>query len=279
MLRAQALKSEIIEQCQRVLARHKVPAAIRFVAGAGGLRCRQARAAPMRNVIITGGSRGLGFSIAIRLRDAGYRVDRRRPQGKRRDRRQRRPSRRALHFWPCDLADIDAIPALVKKIRGDVGPIYGLVNNAGHRHQRRARQDARRRHRAPGAAQHRFADGDDQACRARDDGRWRRRADREHLLDRRLDRVQRALGLWRDQGIAGRLHQVSGARGRAARDHRQRGRARLCRHRDDRGHGRRPARPGDAPQPAATGSPRPRTSPTRSNSCSATRRATSPVQC
>ena len=36
-----------------------------------------------------------------------------------------------LPFWPCDLADIDALRGLVKAIRADVGPIYGLVNNAG----------------------------------------------------------------------------------------------------------------------------------------------------
>jgi NAD(P)-dependent dehydrogenase (short-subunit alcohol dehydrogenase family) len=28
----------------------------------------------MRSVIVTGGSRGLGFAIACRLRDAGYRA-------------------------------------------------------------------------------------------------------------------------------------------------------------------------------------------------------------
>jgi 3-oxoacyl-[acyl-carrier protein] reductase len=36
-----------------------------------------------------------------------------------------------LHFWRCDLGEIDALPDLVKNIRKDVGPIYGLVNNAG----------------------------------------------------------------------------------------------------------------------------------------------------
>ncbi len=35
-----------------------------------------------------------------------------------------------LHFVPFDLSEIKAIPALIKKIRKDFGPIYGLVNNA-----------------------------------------------------------------------------------------------------------------------------------------------------
>jgi 3-oxoacyl-[acyl-carrier protein] reductase len=32
---------------------------------------------------------------------------------------------------PFDLAQIEGIPDLVKKLRKEFGPIYGLVNNAG----------------------------------------------------------------------------------------------------------------------------------------------------
>jgi 3-oxoacyl-[acyl-carrier protein] reductase len=84
----------------------------------------------MRNVIVTGGSRGLGLGIALRLRDAGYRaiiVARRESREIAADSGKPSP----LHFWPCDLAEIDALPDLVKRIRADIGPIYGLVNNAG----------------------------------------------------------------------------------------------------------------------------------------------------
>jgi 3-oxoacyl-[acyl-carrier protein] reductase len=82
---------------------------------------------PPRNVIVTGGSRGLGLGIAIRLRDAGYRVIAvARTAGS-----EIEAKTGSLHFWPCDLAGIDAIPALVKNIRAEFGPIYGLVNNAG----------------------------------------------------------------------------------------------------------------------------------------------------
>ena len=37
----------------------------------------------------------------------------------------------SLHFIPFDLCDVQNIPDLVKKMRKSVGPIYGLVNNAG----------------------------------------------------------------------------------------------------------------------------------------------------
>jgi 3-oxoacyl-[acyl-carrier protein] reductase len=37
----------------------------------------------------------------------------------------------SLHFVPFDLAEIEGISNLVKTMRKDFGPIYGLVNNAG----------------------------------------------------------------------------------------------------------------------------------------------------
>jgi 3-oxoacyl-[acyl-carrier protein] reductase len=37
----------------------------------------------------------------------------------------------SISFKPFDLADIEAIPQLVKGLRKEFGPIYGLVNNAG----------------------------------------------------------------------------------------------------------------------------------------------------
>jgi 3-oxoacyl-[acyl-carrier protein] reductase len=85
---------------------------------------------PERNVIVTGGSRGLGFGTAIKLRDAGFRVvvvARRESDEIAESSGKPTP----LHFWGCDLGEVDALPDLVKNIRKDVGPIYGLVNNAG----------------------------------------------------------------------------------------------------------------------------------------------------
>jgi 3-oxoacyl-[acyl-carrier protein] reductase len=83
-----------------------------------------------RNVIVTGGSRGLGFAIATRLRDSGYTaiiVARKQSDEIAADSGKPTP----LHFWTGDLEELDAIPELVKAIRKDVGPIYGVVNNAG----------------------------------------------------------------------------------------------------------------------------------------------------
>jgi 3-oxoacyl-[acyl-carrier protein] reductase len=90
----------------------------------------------MRNVIVTGASRGIGLAVARRLAAANYRVLAvARTSG-------------ASQFpllgvevgddlppgpmlVPCDLGRIDEIPQFVKKLHGIVGPIHALVNNAG----------------------------------------------------------------------------------------------------------------------------------------------------
>ncbi|HEX4388352.1 MAG TPA: SDR family NAD(P)-dependent oxidoreductase [Steroidobacteraceae bacterium] len=86
----------------------------------------------MRNVIVTGASRGLGLAIATALATAGYQVlavARTESEGLRR--LAAAPGAGAVHFRACDLAELAAIPALVSGLRKDFGPIYGLVNNAG----------------------------------------------------------------------------------------------------------------------------------------------------
>lgn len=88
----------------------------------------------MLNVIVTGGSRGLGLGIARKLSTAGYRViavARRESEqlaGVIRDHERGQPG--SLHFTAFDLGDLSGIPALIKGIRKDFGPIYGLINNA-----------------------------------------------------------------------------------------------------------------------------------------------------
>jgi 3-oxoacyl-[acyl-carrier protein] reductase len=85
----------------------------------------------VHNVIVTGGSRGLGLGIAKALCVAGYRViavARRQTEaleaaiGEAPDR---------LCFRPFDLADIAGIPNFVSGLRREYESIYGLVNNAG----------------------------------------------------------------------------------------------------------------------------------------------------
>jgi 3-oxoacyl-[acyl-carrier protein] reductase len=88
----------------------------------------------MRNAIVTGGSRGLGLGIARRLANSGFRVivvARTESEELALVKRQAEESGEWLHFVPSDLADIEGIPGLVKRLRQDFGPIYALVNNAG----------------------------------------------------------------------------------------------------------------------------------------------------
>src|ERR1035438_7367264 len=88
----------------------------------------------MRNVIVTGGSRGLGLGIAKRLSATGYRaIAIARKEGEefppaKQEADKTQPG--SLEFVAYDLAELAGIPDLVKKLRKDFGPIYGLVNNA-----------------------------------------------------------------------------------------------------------------------------------------------------
>ena len=77
----------------------------------------------MRNVIVTGGSRGLGLALVRTLTAAGYR-----PISIARKINADLAS--PIEQVPFDLADIEKIPELVKRLHKDFGPIYGLVNNA-----------------------------------------------------------------------------------------------------------------------------------------------------
>ena len=89
----------------------------------------------MLNVIVTGGSRGLGLGIARRLSDAGYRVIAiARKQNSElttamQEAELANPG--SFHFVPFDLSEIENISDLVRTLRKDFGAIYGLVNNAG----------------------------------------------------------------------------------------------------------------------------------------------------
>lgn len=88
----------------------------------------------MRNVVVTGGSRGLGLVVARRLAAEGYCV----VAIARKESRELAAAMRdaeaagsgALHFAPFDLGETDGIPALVKTLRRQYGRLYGLVNNA-----------------------------------------------------------------------------------------------------------------------------------------------------
>ncbi|HEY2137321.1 MAG TPA: SDR family NAD(P)-dependent oxidoreductase [Xanthobacteraceae bacterium] len=88
----------------------------------------------MRNVVVTGASRGIGLAIVRKLAAAGYAAiavaRRNSDQLKAAIDEAARAKRGALHFVPFDLAEIEKIPELVKNLRKEFGPLYGLVNNA-----------------------------------------------------------------------------------------------------------------------------------------------------
>lgn len=85
----------------------------------------------MKNVIVTGATRGLGLAIASDLAASGaYRVI---CAG-----RQMTPALDELiaaHpdatlYRPLDLEDLPALPSFVTSLTREIGPLYGLVNNA-----------------------------------------------------------------------------------------------------------------------------------------------------
>jgi 3-oxoacyl-[acyl-carrier protein] reductase len=87
-----------------------------------------------RSILVTGGSRGLGLAICQRLAGSGYRVI---AVARRKNKdltaalaQAERANKGTLHFIPFDLGEINKIPGLVRGLRKDFGPLFGLVNNA-----------------------------------------------------------------------------------------------------------------------------------------------------
>lgn len=85
----------------------------------------------MRNVLVSGGSRGVGLGVARKLSALGYCVIA----------LARKPSdalnaaiadapQDSLHFKAFDLSKVDEIPDMVRGLKAQFGPLYGLVNNA-----------------------------------------------------------------------------------------------------------------------------------------------------
>ena len=85
----------------------------------------------MQNVIVTGGSRGLGLAMTRTLVAAGYRVIALARSNTPELAAAADSGSGAVEFRACDLSNLEQIGPLVKALRADFGPFYGLVNNAG----------------------------------------------------------------------------------------------------------------------------------------------------
>lgn len=87
--------------------------------------------ANMRNVIVTGASRGVGLAISKRLARSGFRIlGIARQMSEQFAEARANASPGAMELTPFDLADVSGIAALVAALRSKHGTVYGLVNNA-----------------------------------------------------------------------------------------------------------------------------------------------------
>ncbi len=88
----------------------------------------------MRNVLVTGGSRGIGLAIAKKLAASGYGViavaRKKTSQLDAAIAGASHGGKSAIRFASFDLGDVDKIQSFVAAMRKSYGPIYGLVNNA-----------------------------------------------------------------------------------------------------------------------------------------------------
>jgi 3-oxoacyl-[acyl-carrier protein] reductase len=93
----------------------------------------------MRNVVVTGASRGLGLGIARVLVSSGYRVIAvARSESSELSTAISEANTAvagSMIFRSFDLGDLEKIPGLASGLRKEHGPIYGLVNNAGISHE------------------------------------------------------------------------------------------------------------------------------------------------
>jgi 3-oxoacyl-[acyl-carrier protein] reductase len=89
----------------------------------------------MQNVIVSGGSRGLGLAMVRALAAAGYRAialaRSNNDELAAASRTAAAEGRGAIEYRACDLSDLGQIAPLVRELRAAFGPLYGLVNNAG----------------------------------------------------------------------------------------------------------------------------------------------------
>jgi 3-oxoacyl-[acyl-carrier protein] reductase len=84
-----------------------------------------------RNVLISGGSRGVGLAIGRKLAADGYCVfalGRKESDGLTAAIAEFPAG--VMNFVPFDLSNVDVIPDLIREMKAEHGSLYGLVNNA-----------------------------------------------------------------------------------------------------------------------------------------------------
>ncbi|MCX4738509.1 3-oxoacyl-ACP reductase FabG [Streptomyces antibioticus] len=87
-----------------------------------------------RCVLVTGGSRGIGRAIAVRLARSGHAVgfcSRAADEAALETARLVAEAGAPVHHAVCDVTDADAVRAFVEECEEKLGPPYGVVNSAG----------------------------------------------------------------------------------------------------------------------------------------------------
>jgi 3-oxoacyl-[acyl-carrier protein] reductase len=88
----------------------------------------------MRNVIVTGGTRGLGLAMTQELAAGGYRViaiARKAGDELAAATKSLPAGAGTIEFRACDLSVLSELGPLVRGLRKEFGPLYALINNAG----------------------------------------------------------------------------------------------------------------------------------------------------
>ena len=82
-----------------------------------------------RTALVTGGTRGIGEAISVKLRDAGCKVAAN--YGGNDERAREFSERTGIAAYRFDVGDFDAVKDGIARIEADLGPVDVLVNNAG----------------------------------------------------------------------------------------------------------------------------------------------------